>query len=127
MSSTMRASGQITDQPISGIGSGQPTTTIPLDETVALSDSSMTSAYNLTVDGPVNVDFGTLDGANVIFIKTIGGRVVVRLTSAAGTTQAVPVDSILFLICTSEPITAIDLERVAGQDTRVNVALGQAA
>lgn len=127
MSSTLRASGQITDQPISGIGSGQPTTTIPLDEVVALSDSSMTSAYNLLVDTPVNVDFGTLEGANAIFIKTIGGRVVVRLTSADGTTQSIPVDSILFLICVSSPITAIDMTRVAGQDTRVNVALGQAA
>lgn len=127
MASTFRVSGQLTDQPISGIGSGQPTVTIPLDESVALSDASLQSSYNLTVNTPVAVQFGTLTAVNVLFIKTIGGKVIVRITSADGTTQAIPVDSVLLLICTSVPITAIDLTRVAGQDTRVNVALGQAA
>ncbi len=52
-------------------------------------------------------------------------KVTVRLTSADGVQQSIPCDGELMITSRSVPFTAVDLTRVAGQETRVKVFLGQ--
>ena len=58
-------------------------------------------------------------------IKVTGGKVRVRLTSADGATQAVPVDSLLVLVDRATTVSAIDLTRTPSTSTRVQVFLGE--
>ncbi len=82
------------------------------------------SRYDLTVDGAQTVSLGGLSQAHVIVLESTS-RVVVRLTSAEGATQAIPVDGLLVLMSESEAFTAIDLARAAGVETIVQVFLGE--
>jgi hypothetical protein len=80
----------------------------------------------LDVDTPVAVNFGSgVTSAAVVVLKATGGKVRARLTSADGSQQAVPVDDQLLLVSQSVPIIAIDLTRVPGVLTSVDVFLGQ--
>lgn len=80
----------------------------------------------LAADAPVSVSFGGgVTAASVVILKAVGGKVRARVTSADGSTQAVPFDSLLILISRTVPITAIDLMRVPGMATTVDVFLGQ--
>jgi hypothetical protein len=80
----------------------------------------------LSADAPLSVSFGSgVVSAAVVILKATGGKVRARLTSADGSQQAVPVDDLLVLISQSVPITAIDLTRVPGVLTTVDVFLGQ--
>lgn len=97
----------------------------PLDERVNLSTPHRTQ-YEIDDDDPVDVAFGGLESAHVVVLKTTGGKVRARLTSADGTDQSVPVDGIMILISQSVPVTAIDLTRVTGGNTvTVDVFLGE--
>lgn len=116
--------GSFSTKPTSGNPSGNPEVESPISERITLANKTL-GLYELTVDTPVSVDFGGLTNVNVLVIKTVGGKVRVRLTSADGATQAVPVDSMLILLDRSVPITAIDLTRVAGVATTVRVFLGE--
>lgn len=108
------------------LGSGCPTIEVPFDEDVILAFKHYTEP-NLTADAPVAVDFGSVTNAAVVVVAVEDGKKVrVRLTSADGTDQAVPVDDSFVLLCRSVPVTAIDLTRVVGVDTRVKVFLGEA-
>jgi len=118
-------SGSYTVTPLS-LTSLDPSLATPIDEPLALK-SKQPSDITLSVDTPVAVPFGTLVNAHVVILKALGGKVKARLTSADGTTQAIPFDSFLILMSQTVPITAIDLTRVPATATIVKVFLGEKA
>lgn len=129
MSDLFQLTGSYFTQPATGAPSADPqvvSTGISESMELALKDLG---EYSLAADAPVTVDFGGLTtGANLVVIKvTSGGKIRVRLTSTDGTLQAIPVDSLLWIISESVAITAADLTRTAGVPTTVKVFLGQAA
>lgn len=105
------------------LASGAPSIVAPISETVILSQKNFDD-YTLSADSVQAVAFGGVVNASVIEISC-DRKIKVRLTSADGTTQVIPVDGHLSLISKTVPFTAIDLQRVAGQETRVKVFIGQ--
>jgi hypothetical protein len=111
--------------PAFGSPSGIGAIIAPVDEEMQLVDKFYDSV-SLAVDAPVSVPFGGgVTNAHVVILKATGGKVRARLTSADGVSQAVPVDSFAVFTSRSVPITAIDLTRVPGTLTSVDVFLGQ--
>lgn len=97
-----------------------------INEVVRLSSRS-TQQYKLIADAPQDVDLDSMpSGVNVLIIKTTA-KVRLRLTTTDGATQAIPVDTFFADISLSVPITAIDITRVAGAETTVDLFLGQKA
>ena len=128
MSDVFKVHGSYTSEPASSCtSSGSVTVSAPIDEIVTFKRSPTIAEYELTSDALQTVPFGPATNAHVVLIKTVGGKVRVRLTSADGTTQAIPVDSFLLVISESVPFTALDLLRVAGVITTVKVLLGEKA
>jgi hypothetical protein len=104
-----------------------PSIATPISEVLSLA-KKLTADYELAGDTPQQVALGGLTGANVLVVSTDEGRkVVVRITSADGATQSIPVEGAMLLMTASTPITAIDLTRVTGISTTVHIFLGQAA
>jgi len=97
----------------------------PINESVTLDEKDLNS-IKLSGDGAVAVPFGSVANAHVVVIQS-DRKVMVRLTSADGATQAIPVDGYLQLISRSVPFTAIDLTRVPATLTNVSVFLGEKA
>lgn len=120
-------SGGVTTTPLDGATSLAPNVDSEIAESMVLARSPTAYEVDLTVDTPVPVQLGGNTSVNVVILKTIGGKVRARVTSADGTTQAVPVDSVLIITSRSVPITAIDLTRVPATPTTVLVYLGQLA
>jgi hypothetical protein len=79
----------------------------------------------LTSDAAVAVSIPGASNINVVVIRTVGGKVKARISSSDGATQAVPVDPYMSLITESVNITALDVTRVAGQETNVQIFLGE--
>jgi len=127
MSDTFKLHGDYTSSPASCSPSASPTISAPLEEAITLARSPTLAEYELTADAVQAVAFGPATNANVIVIKTVGGKVMARFTSADGATQAIPVDSFLVVISESVPFTALDLTRVSGVTTTVRVLLGEKA
>ena len=126
MADTYLLSGSWDVQPSGGIFvSGCPDITTPINETLQLGQKQLFET-TLTVDSPVVVDFGGVVDASVVFISC-DRKVRARLTSSDGTDQAIPVDGLFQLIARTVFVTALDLTRVVGQDTKVKVFLGQSA
>jgi len=113
--------------PASGSPSAAPTVSAPIDETMVLKRAPSVSEYELTSDAVQAVAFGPAVNAHVIVIKSVGGKIKARLTSADGATQAIAVDSFSVIISESVPYTALDLTRVSGVTTTVKVLLGEKA
>lgn len=105
------------------LSNGAPAMTAPINETVTLAQKNFDD-YDLVVDTPVAVAFGGCATAAVVNIFS-DRKVLVRLTSADGVQQSVPCDGSLMITSRSVPFTAVDLTRVAGQETRAKVFLGQ--
>lgn len=124
MADVFRLDGSYQTQPTSGNLSGNPEVDALISERVGLRNKAI-AVYNLTADSPVSVSLSGMAGVNVIMLKTVGGKVRVRLTSADGVEQAIPVDSFLALIDLTVPITAIDLTRQPATATTVQVFLGE--
>ena len=124
MADVFRLDGSYQTQPTSGNLSGNPEVDALISERVGLRNKAI-AVYNLTADSPVSVSLSGMTGVNVIMLKTVGGKVRVRLTSADGVEQAIPVDSFLALIDLTVPITAIDLTRQPATATTVQVFLGE--
>jgi len=128
MSDIFKVHGDYTSEPASSCSaSGSPTVSAPIDEVLSLKRSPTLAEYELTADAVQAVAFGPATNAHVILIKTVGGKVTARLTSADGATQAIPVDSFMLVISESVPFTALDLTRVSGVTTTVKVLLGEKA
>lgn len=126
MSDTFSLQGSLQTTPAVGAPSGFFTLIAQLDEQLVLGVKRQDEVA-LTVDTPVAVAFGGVANAHVVMLKTIGGKIRARLTSADGSTQAVPVDSFALVMSRTVPVTAIDLTRVTGQATTVEIFLGQRA
>lgn len=105
------------------VGGGCPTIESPFEEKLVLLHKQPEDLY-LVDDAVATVPFGDVTDAHLVLIKT-DKKVTVRLTSAEGATQIVPVDSLLYLICETVPYTAIDVQREAGVETNVKVLLGE--
>lgn len=128
MSQTVKIHGELSAGPDSCSGSsGSPALLVQLDEAISVKGVPNTSEYELSSDSPQSVAFGGLASASVVLIKATGGKVRVRLTSADGTSQAIPVDSLLLILSESVAYTAIDLTRVSGTLTTVAVTLAEKA
>lgn len=126
MASTFSLQGTYTANPVSGSPSADPQITAPINEMMTLSNESV-SQLNLTTDGETTLPLCAVDAVNALILKCVGGKVVVRLTSAEGVTQAIPVDSFLALTTASENITGITVERTPATPTVVKYFLGQKA
>ena len=118
--------GGYTTTPLDGVPSLAPNVDAPIDESMVVLKKTE-SDVDLNVDTPVPVQFGGVVSANVIILKTVGGKIKARLTSADGSTQSVPVDTTFILISRSVPITAIDLTRVPATPCQVRVYIGEVA
>jgi len=119
-----RLEGSYQTQPTSGNLSGNPSVDALISERVGIKNKAI-AVYNLTSDSPVSVSLAGMSGINVLMLKTVGGKVRVRLTSADGAQQAIPVDSFIALIDLTVPITAIDLTRNPATSTTVQLFLGE--
>jgi hypothetical protein len=118
--------GSYSATPASGTPSADPIITAALDERLMLATEQY-SQLALTADTPVALPLGGLTSANALIVKCVGGKVRVRITSADGSQQAVPVDTFLALISASVPMTAVDVTRTPGVQTVVRYFLGQKA
>jgi len=125
MAHTFRVHGEMTAKPSSGSPSGCVSFSAPIDESISLSKEPATAEYDLTADAPQAVAFGALSQANVIMIKTVGGKVAATLTSADGAAQVIPVDSFALIMSTTVPYTALSITRAAGVATTVKILLGE--
>lgn len=126
MSDTFKLRGEYSTHPLTGDVSGELVLSSLISESLALSNKAV-GHYDLTTDAVQAVDLGGLTAVNVIVLKTRGGKVKARLTSSDGATQAIPVDDFALILSQSVNYTALDLTRVAGVETIVDVFLGQAS
>ena len=124
MAKTYTLNGEWSAAPTVGVPTGEPSVLAPLRESIALSRVS-SQEFDLSSDSAVSVNLNGLTEIHVLSIKTVGGKVRAQLTSADGTTQSVPVDSVLVLISSSVPVTALTLTRVAGTSTKVHLFMGE--
>lgn len=124
MSELFALTGDGSSKPQQGNPSGQANIVIPFSEKLALA-YSLSTGFTLDSNSPQAVNLGTLTGVNVLVVKTIGGKVRVRITSADGTDAEIPCDPILILMNRAVDITAIDITRVAGVQTQVLIFMGQ--
>jgi len=126
MADTFILSGTYSTNPTQGNPSAVPSLSAPIDERLQL-DNKTVQYFDLTSDAPVAVQFPSGFAANLLIVKTEGGKVRVRITSSDGTTQAIPVDKFLVLFTESVDITAVDLTRELGVEVLVNVFMGDQA
>lgn len=126
MSDIFAITGSYSATPASGTPSADPIITAALDERQMLATEQY-SQLTLTNDSPVLLPLGGLSSINVLIVKCVGGKVRVRVTSADGSQQSVPVDSFLALMSASVPMTAVDVTRTPGVVTVVRYFLGQKA
>jgi hypothetical protein len=106
------------------VASGDPDIPSPVDERLLLSAKHY-DEITLTSDALTPVSFGGLSQAHVVVAKIVGRRVRFSVTSAAGSDQVVSVDSFFVLITETEPLTAISIQRLAGEETSVKLFLGE--
>lgn len=121
---TLELSGSLALKPPVGTPSGQPSVIAVFSEKISL-ERQLSVNYSLSSDSLQSVPITPLTGVNFLMVKASGGELRVRITSSDGTTQAIPVDSLLVLISNTVDITAIDLLREAGIETEVFLVLGQ--
>jgi hypothetical protein len=126
MADIFQIDGTYTTKPTVGNPSAFPSLVAPLAESLQLGNKSVQS-FELDADAPENVQFPDGFVCNVLVVKATGGKVRVRITSSDGATQAVPVDGLFILISESVGLTAIDLTRVSGVLTNVEVFMGEVA
>lgn len=126
MASSFALTGSYTATPSGAYPSGDPMVTASLDERMSLANE-LVSQLVLDSEGPTSIPLGGLDKVNLLVLKVAGNPVTVRLTSAAGTTQAIPVDTFLSLFSRGSDITAIDVTRTLGSLTTIKYFLGEKA
>jgi hypothetical protein len=97
----------------------------PINEVVTLDEKNL-DQYTLTADAAQAVSFGGVTNAHVVIVSA-DRPITVRLTSAAGAVQAIPVDDQIVIISRTSPFTAITLTRTPATLTNVNVFLGEKA
>lgn len=94
----------------------------PLDERISLSSYKVIAPLSLLADGPIAL---ALDGLSVNALRVqTNNPITMRITTAAGTTQVIPVDPLAVIVSLTVPITAIDFTRQSGVATEVVVSIG---
>lgn len=96
-----------------------------VDQRVPLARPAESRSFALSTDAPFVVNLAEMPAINILQLEA-DFAVTVSVTSAAGTSQSVPLE-FLFLVSRKVPITGISLLRVAGQATAVRLILGQGA
>lgn len=86
----------------------------------------LNTVISLDSDAPVSVNLGSMTGAHVVILQATS-KVRARLTSSDGSQQALPVDPLQVLLTLAVPVTALDLTRLPGVATEVQVFLGEKA
>jgi len=96
---------------------------VTVDEVLTIDGAAVTGYVDCLDDSPVSIPLAGLGaaGANVVHLRAEGAKVRARVTSTDGSTQAVPVDPLLFVESDSVAITAIDVTRVAGSGSQPRV------
>lgn len=117
--------GRWNTEPESFTVSGCPTFNTLFEEEFRL-EQKLYQDIKLESDVAESVSFGDVTNANVVLIKT-NYKISARFTSADGALQTLPIDQLLYIISKTVPFTAIDLTRLAGQDTKVKVFIGEKA
>jgi hypothetical protein len=126
ISSAFALVGSWTSTPNIGFPSGFAVNATPLNEIQQFIEQTGPQSYELDSDSPQAVAFGGVTGATVLIVKAVGGSVKVTITSSAGSSQVIPVDSFLLIMTDSTtPITAVSLTRSPGVVTTCSVFLGQ--
>lgn len=103
--------------------SGDMTIESDLDEELALS-LKYSQLMQLSVDGAQSVNMGGITSAALVIVKS-DLPVALLLTSIMGVSSIIPVDNFIALITSTNPITAIALQRPTGLFTNVRMTLGQ--
>lgn len=124
MSESFALTATLESKPLVGNPSGQPSVILPINEKVTL-ERSLVTTLELTSDSPVIVNLGPITNVNVLMVRAVGSKVRLRVTSADGTNQAIPVDPVVTLINRTIPITAVEVMRTPTYDTTVFVFLGE--
>ena len=125
MADLFTLSGDYQSKPASmGTSSGAATISSPIDEAVQLASRTQVE-LTLTSDAPVSLAIPGATAINTVVVRTVGGKVALRVTSSDGTTQSIPVDPFCALVTKTVDITALDVARVTGQETVVKVFLGE--
>lgn len=112
-----------TPQTGSLLASGKASVLASIREVVTLALKEGPADYLLDADPAVPIDFGGVTNAHVVMIFS-DQKIKVRYTSAEGSTQSLP-GEVHMLISKTVPFTAIDIQRVVGQETRCSVFIGQ--
>lgn len=83
--------------------------------------------FILTDSTVTAVPLGGLTEVHVLCVQTNAGKVRLRITTADGATQAIPVDPVYVQITSSVPITALDITRdtTISNAVTVSVLMGQ--
>lgn len=123
MAEKLQLIGLLESAPYAATGQGAKFTA-NFDERMTL-DHSLATSFELTADTAVSIPFGELDEVNVVYVRTVGGKVRLRVTSADGTSQALPVDPYCVILSASVGITALDVTRVAATPTIVTILIGK--
>lgn len=119
---TLQVTGSLVTTPATTGGTaGQLVATV--DQTLQLAHQLFTE-YDLASDAPVAVALGGLTNVHALLVQSTS-KVRVRVTTADGTTQAVPCDPVLLVVSRATPITAVELTRVAGVAAAASVFLGE--
>lgn len=105
---------------------GAPSLIAPFNIDLFLSQQSW-QTVDLISDAPTSVTFPTGLVLAALIILVPSYKVRARVSSADGAQQAIPSDAFTVLVSQSVPFTALDLTRLPGTDTTVNVFIGQLA
>ena len=125
MADTFTVSGDWASVAASGTPNGYPAFTAPLSVRKTL-ESKLFQSVELASDPAVAVTFGTLTEAHVLIVVSTA-KLKITVTSTDGTAQSFPCENTFMLINDSVPITALTIQRFAGQDTTANIFIGQQA
>lgn len=84
---------------------------------------------SLTTDGAQAIPFPIgMTSCNFVYMKVQGGSPVdLIITSADGTAQVIPVDSIFIASFNTKPLTAISVQRTAGVQATLTYVIAQNA
>lgn len=75
---------------------------------------------SLDADGAETISLGDLAGCHVLLIRG-SADVTVRVTTLLGAAQIIPAGKVLFMMNTTNPVTALTIQRQAGVSTTVRI------
>ena len=124
MSYSLKLQGSLTAS--SGNAPNSPELSYALDEALTVK-AFQTYEMVLNADPAQAVALAGVANIHYLYVKTVGGKVRVRVTSADGSQQSIPVDDHLILQASAVPSTAVDFTRVSGAVTTVRGLVAEKA